>query len=85
MESIGFFSGTVQPHSYILGKYDDNSLWLMANANNKGNYTDDRTTKIFLILSIESVVDVIDYTYSNGVLEISLDHNLGHKEVWIRF
>ena len=26
LENIGTFSGTVQPHSYNLGKYDDNSL-----------------------------------------------------------
>ena len=53
----------------------------MANANNKGNYTDDRTTKISLSLSVEPTLDGIDYAYSNGIL----DHSLGHKEVWIRF
>ena len=45
LENIGTFSGTVQSHSYILGKYDESSLWLMVSADKKCNYTDDRTKK----------------------------------------
>jgi hypothetical protein len=86
LEGIGDLSGTVQPHSYIVGKYDSDSLWLMANADNKGNYTDDRTTKISLTLSQEPTVEGGgEHTYSNGKLEISLDHSQGHKEVQIHF
>ena len=58
----------------------------MANADKKGNYTDDRTTKISLTLSQEPTVEGGgEHTYSNGKLEFSLDHSQGHKEVHIHF
>ena len=84
LDEFGTLSGTIQPHTYLIGKIESSRLWLMGNADGKGRYTDDRTTHLELTLSEEPTVSGgAESTWSSGVLELSLDQSDGAVEVVI--
>ena len=82
----GSFSGTVQPHSYLLAKRVEEGVWIMANADGKGVYNDDRSTHLSLERSAEPVVEGEGTSnWSDGVLHLSLSHAQGASSVYVRF
>jgi hypothetical protein len=90
-EDLGELSGTVLPHSYVLGKTDESQLWLLANVDLKGAYTDDRITRLQLLLPAEpnvtsSTGGVTDsWDEATGILNLELDHSSGAVEVLVAF
>ena len=79
------------PHWYLIAKRLDagNGLWLQANANHKGPYTDGRTTRLTLDcrrrpkVTVEPVAALARETWSRGRLELSLSHVDGAVEVGV--
>jgi hypothetical protein len=85
-EGAGRFSGTIQPHSYLLAKRSEEGIWIMANADGKGSYTDDRTTRIELELPVEPDVEgSVESTWNNGTISLSMSHSDGAGSVFLRF
>jgi hypothetical protein len=83
---VGTLSGTIQPHSYLIATITEDVLWLFGNAGGKGDYTDDRTTRLELTLDAEpSVSGDGSSTWSNGVLSLSLDQSSGASETVVEF
>lgn len=87
IEGWGSFSGTIQPHSYLLATVEDGEIWLLANADTKGNYTDDRSTVLSLSLIVEPSVTTsrgdVDSSWEGGALELHMNHQEGAVEVII--
>jgi hypothetical protein len=86
VDAFGTLSGTIQPHSYLLATVENERLWLMANADAKGAYSDDRTTHLQLEgLASEPSWSVIegsaDANWTNGILNLQLRHQEGATEV----
>jgi hypothetical protein len=86
VENFGNLSGTIQPHTYLLGKSTEENLWLMSNACGKGAYTDDRSTHLELSLTNEPSWEVIgsaSANWSDGVLSIILNNQESASEIII--
>jgi hypothetical protein len=86
VDAFGTLSGTIQPHSYLLATVKNERLWLMANADAKGAYIDDRTTHLQLEgLASKPSWSVIegsaDANWTNGILNLQLRHQEGATEV----
>ena len=85
LQGVGTFSGTIQPHSYLVAKIDSQQIWLMGNADGKGAYTDDRTTTLELTLSAEpGVSGGAQSEWVDGTLRLSLDQSMGAVEATIQ-
>ncbi len=85
IEGWGTLSGTVQPHSYAMVRVADDALWVMANADTKGPYTDRRQTEIRL--QIEREPSVVNHrgtattAWAAGASTVHLDHADGAGEI----
>jgi hypothetical protein len=83
---IESLAGTALPHSYMMGRLaDDGSmLWLQANVNVKGPYTDDRVTELVLHcgnapeVKTDPVAALIEKKWDKAKKELRL--RLSHKE-----
>jgi hypothetical protein len=88
IEGWGTLSGTIQPHSYLLVKIEEDTLWLMANGDTKGPYTDGRKTELSLSLDGEPVVEIeqgtATHSWADGSMSIKLKHATGATELNIR-
>jgi hypothetical protein len=84
----GTLSGTVQPHSYLLVKAEDDRLWVMANGDTKGPYTDGRTTVFSLSLASEATVEVaygmVSPDWTGDSIVVTMEHSNGAAAVNIR-
>ena len=82
--TVGVLSGTIQPHSYLIVKVEAEGLWMFGNADNKGPYTDDRTTRLTLTLDTEPTVSGdAQSTWNNGTLELTLNQSDSAAEATI--
>ena len=85
LDGLGTFTGTLQPHSYVVAKIESKRIWLMGNAGGKGPYTDDRTTHLELTLEAEPTVSGgAQSEWVNGTLRLSLDQSAGAVEATIQ-
>jgi len=84
----GTLSGIVQPHSYAVMKMEGDTIWVMANGDTKGSYTDNRTTTLTLSLEAEPTVEVshgtVESVWADGTLSIELSHADGAAVLTIR-
>jgi hypothetical protein len=77
---LGEISGSVLPHAYLLLKREANTVWVMANVDQKGSYSDDRTTRFALALSREpdfsSLSNRVTHAWdaNTGIASLQLDH-----------
>ena len=63
---------------------DSQHLWLMGNADSKGDDTDDHTTRLRLTLNTEPIVSGNAYSsWSNGTLSLTLGQSTGAIEAII--
>jgi hypothetical protein len=85
-------SGKALPHWYLVAKrlHDGDGLWLQANANHKGPYTDDRLTSLKVVcqrrpeILAEPADAVRRSDWENGILELELTHADGVVEVELK-
>jgi len=86
---LGTLSGTALPHSYVIAKRTGDQLWILANVDTKGAYTDDRITRLQLITSTEPTVtsastEVIEaWDPSSTTLSLELGHETGAVDLTI--
>ena len=77
----GTLSGIIQPHSYAILTITETEIWMKANGDNKGPYTDDRSTHIELQIDNEPTIEVIHgdvaSTWEQGKLTLSFSHANG--------
>jgi hypothetical protein len=87
IDGWGTLSGTIQPHSYMLVRIEEESLWIMANGDTKGPYTDSRSTDFSLSLSQEPTVQTlagsITTSWEGGISQLSFSHATGAAEARI--
>lgn len=87
---ISSITGHIGPHAYVMGKrgVKDNRFWFQANVNQKGPYTDGRTTEIAftcrrqpqMTVTPEGVLIDTDWDAAKKVFSIRLNHNAGAAE-----
>ena len=85
-------SGVIGAHHYVMGQLGrgGRTLWLQANANHKGPYTDGRTTRLTLAckrrpnLTVEPASALASEKWHAGRLKVTLSHAAGAVEVSIQ-
>jgi hypothetical protein len=85
LDGWGTLSGTIQPHSYMLVRVEADEVWVMANGDTKGPYTDSRSTAFTLSLAMEPTVAVVrgEVTsgFADGLSSVVMSHATGAGEV----
>ena len=81
IDGWGTLTGSIQPHSYALLRISDAEIWVMANGDTKGAYTDSRTSTLRLELSAEPSVEIergdISFEWLEDHILISMAHSSG--------
>jgi len=81
----GTLSGIIQPHSYAILTATETEIWMMANGDTKGPYTDDRSTHIAIQTDSEPTLEImsgdIDSTWNEEMLSVSISHANGAGKV----
>jgi hypothetical protein len=82
-------AGEVQPHAYVLVRNDDERVFVHANANHNGPYTDGRQTDLRVRLDAEPTVVVTpasaassrSWDAASSTLSLTVEHSLGAVEI----